>query len=108
VCDDDYVDSNLTDIYNLLYLRDKSFVLNGNYDYDSLIGNLTVREILEMTSTSFGSDILLNLVGYQKVEVSRSNKASNVRNNRVLSKIKSIKNNTCNKNNSRVGIGVKI
>ena len=88
-----YIDSFLS---NFLVSFNNSFFIRNDLDYNSKIGNKTIREILEETAR-YPGDMLINYIGYQVVE-KKDNKQFN-KDIKVLSRVRNLVFNYYNKNN---------
>jgi len=76
VMDDEYV-SGMPNIYyidsflsNFLVSFNNSFLIRNDLNYDSKIGDKTIREILEETAR-YPGDMLVNYIGYKVIEKKR-------------------------------------
>lgn len=85
-----YVDSFLS---SFLVSFNNSFFIRDGLDYNSKVGDKTIRELLE-EAARYPGDILINYVGYQMVE-----KKMGQSNKKVLSRVRNLISSYYNRNN---------
>ncbi len=78
VIDDEYCTLDIPNIYGIVIEEKNSFCLRESFQYNTVIENLSVREILERCATCFGSDVLLDFVGYQRLERKKEDGSSSL------------------------------